>query len=88
MISISLHEANPDDMDLKYKEDREGDYEDAFQSFVFQEPSIVLSEDIKNELNFDWIYSHKDLVEIGGEYLHTTDKGLLILDDIIVDIIK
>lgn len=49
---------------------------------------VKLSEDIKNKLNFDWIYSHKDLVEIGGEYLHTTDKGLLILDDIIVDIIK
>lgn len=49
---------------------------------------VKLSADVKNELNFDWINSHKDLVEINSEYLHTTDKGLLILDDIIVDIIK
>ena len=49
---------------------------------------LKLSECVKNILNFDWINSHKDLVEINSEYLHTTDKGLLILDDIIVDIIK
>ncbi len=49
---------------------------------------VKLSEDVKKQLDFDWINSHKDLVEIDGEYLHTTDKGLLILDDIIVDIIK
>ena len=49
---------------------------------------VKLSRDIKNKLNFDWINTHKDLVETDGEYLHTTDKGLLILDDIVVDIIK
>ena len=49
---------------------------------------VKLSEDVKKQLDFDWINSHKDLVEINDEYLHTTDKGLLILDDIIVDIIK
>lgn len=49
---------------------------------------VKLSEDVKNILNFDWINSHKDLVAIDDEYLHTTDKGLLILDDIIVDIVK
>ena len=54
MISISLHEDNPDDLDLKYKEDCEGNYEDAFQSFVFQEPSIVLSESIVNLKHIDY----------------------------------
>ena len=49
---------------------------------------VKINEDVKKELNFDWINSHKDLVEINGEYLHTTPSGLLILDDIIVDIIK
>ena len=49
---------------------------------------VKLSADVKNELNFDWINSHKDLVELDSEYLHTTQNGLLILDDIIVDIIK
>ena len=49
---------------------------------------VKLNEDIKKQLNFDWIYSHKDLVEIDNEYLHTTDKGLLVLDDIVVDLTK
>ena len=49
---------------------------------------VKLGKDVKNILNFDWINSHKDLVEIDNEYLHTSDKGLLILDDIIVDIVK
>lgn len=49
---------------------------------------VKLSDDVKKQINFDWINSHKDLVAIDSEYLHTTDTGLLILDDIIVDLIK
>lgn len=49
---------------------------------------VKLSDEIKDLINFDWINSHKDLVEIDGEYLHTTHDGLLILDEIIVDLIK
>lgn len=49
---------------------------------------VKLDEDVKNILNFDWINSHQDLVETDGEYLHTMNTGLLILDDIIVDLIK
>ena len=49
---------------------------------------VLLSEDIKNQIDFDWINSHKDLVEMDGDYLHTTQNGLLILDDIIADLIK
>ena len=49
---------------------------------------VKLNNDVKNILNFDWINSHKDLVEIENEYLHTTHNGLLILDDITVDLIK
>ena len=49
---------------------------------------VKLADDVKNMLNFDWIKSHKDLVEIDNEYLHTTPKGLLILDDLILDLIK
>lgn len=49
---------------------------------------VKLTQDVKNQINFDWINSHKDLVEIDSEYLHTTPRGLLILDNIIVDLIK
>lgn len=49
---------------------------------------VKLSYDVQNQINFDWVNSHKDLVEIDGEYLHTTNAGLLILDDIIVGLTK
>lgn len=50
MISISLHMDKPEEIDLKYKKECNNDVEDAFESFVFQEPSIVLNENIMNEL--------------------------------------
>ena len=49
---------------------------------------VKLTDDVKSKINFDWINSHKDLVEINNEYLHTTHQGLLILDDLTVDLIK
>ena len=49
---------------------------------------VKLTDDVQNMINFDWIKSHKDLVEIDNEYLHTTPKGLLILDDLTLDLIK
>jgi oxygen-independent coproporphyrinogen-3 oxidase len=49
---------------------------------------VKLTPDVKSKINFDWLKSHKDLVEINSEYLHTTDQGLLILDDLTVDLIK
>ena len=49
---------------------------------------VELTKDVKKMLNFDWIKTHKDLVEIDTKYLHTTPQGLLILDDLILDLIK
>lgn len=49
---------------------------------------VKLTDDVKKQIDFDWINAHKDLVEIENEYLHTTDRGLLILDDITTDLIK
>lgn len=49
---------------------------------------VRLTDDVKNQIDFDWVNSHKDYVEKNGEYLHTTSRGLLILDDIIADLIK
>ena len=50
MVSISLHKDSPEDVDLEYKKMCNGDYEDAYQSFVFQEPSIILNGKIMDEL--------------------------------------
>lgn len=49
---------------------------------------VRLTDDVKNQIDFNWINSHKDLVEIYNEYLHTTPRGMLILDNLIVDLIK
>ena len=49
---------------------------------------VRLDADIKNQINFDWVKNHSDLVVISDEYLKTTTKGMLFLDDIMVDIIK
>ncbi len=49
---------------------------------------VKLTQDVKNMINFAWVNTHKDLVEIDGEYLHTTANGLLILDDLTLDLIK
>lgn len=49
---------------------------------------VRLTDDVKNQIDFDWVNSHKDYVEKNGEYLHTTPRGILILDDIITDLIK
>lgn len=51
-VSVSLHKQNPEEMDLKMYREFNGQVEDAFESFVFQEPSIVLSERIKDDLKF------------------------------------
>jgi len=49
---------------------------------------VKLTDDVKKILNFDWIKSHNDFVEINSEYLHTSPKGLMFLDNICTEIIK
>ena len=49
---------------------------------------VELSGDVLNQLNMDWINSHKDLVALSDKYLYTTPRGFLILDNIISEVIK
>lgn len=49
---------------------------------------VKLTDDVKSIVDFDWVNIHKDLVEINNEYLYATADGLLILDDLTVDLIK
>lgn len=71
-ISISLHESNPQKIDIEYKE-KNPNYENAFQSFIIQEPSIVLEPSIANDLNFlncNGIYLERLVAEpISLEYM-------------------
>lgn len=50
MVSVSLHEDNPQEKDIKYKKDNE-EVENAYESWVYQEPSIILNEDIMKDLS-------------------------------------
>jgi len=49
---------------------------------------VFLSDDVKNQINMDWVNTHNDLVALRGEYLYATTKGLLILDKITLEVIK
>ena len=49
---------------------------------------VTLTDDIKNQINFDWVKQHKDLVEISGEKLYATSHGMLILDNITLELTK
>lgn len=58
-VSISLHDSNPQKRDVDFKKEM-SNYENAFQSFILQEPSIVLNSNIENNLKF---------LKCGGIYL-------------------
>lgn len=72
-VSVSLHEKNPEEMDLKMYREFDGKVENAFEDFIIQEPSIVLSERIKEELiflNYPGIYLERLVAEpISLEYM-------------------
>ena len=42
----------------------------------------------KNVIDMNWAKSHPDLVQINGERISATPQGMLILDDIIVNLVK
>ena len=49
---------------------------------------VRLDSDIKSQLNTDWILKHRDLVVMDENSLRATDAGMLILDDLIMEITK
>ncbi len=71
-ISISLHESNPQKIDIEYKE-KISNCENAFQSFIIQEPSIVLEPNIAKDLkflNYNGIYLERLVAEpVSLEYM-------------------
>ena len=49
---------------------------------------VKLTDDIKSQINFDWVKKHNDLVDANGEYLYANPRGMLVLDNIILELIK
>ena len=49
---------------------------------------VLLDDVVKNIVDIDFINAHNDWVQIKNNRLIATDKGLLILDDLLVDVIR
>lgn len=49
---------------------------------------VILSDGVAKQINFDWVKNHNDLVIQSDNYLRATDKGMLMLDNIMLDLIK
>ncbi|MCQ2581007.1 MAG: radical SAM family heme chaperone HemW [Alphaproteobacteria bacterium] len=49
---------------------------------------MIIDDAIKNVLDFDFINAHNDLVKIEHNVIRATDTGILILDDLLVDILR
>lgn len=49
---------------------------------------VLLSDDVAKQINFDWVKNHSDLVVQSDKYLSATEKGMLVLDNITLDLIK
>jgi len=49
---------------------------------------VLLAKDVKNVLNMEYAKEHNELVQISGERMRATDDGILILDDLLVNLIR
>lgn len=47
-----------------------------------------LTETIKNVIDIDWVQKHPELVKIEDNRIRATDMGMMILDEIIVNVIR
>ena len=49
---------------------------------------VLLAKDIQNVLNMEYINKHPELVTICDGRMRATEQGLMILDDLLVNLIK
>ena len=49
---------------------------------------VRLTPDVVEQIDFDWVKNHSDLIIQQNEYLHATPQGFLVLDNITLDLIK
>ena len=49
---------------------------------------VKLTPDVEKQIDFDWVKNHTDLINQDNEYLYATSKGLLLLDNLTLDLIK
>ena len=49
---------------------------------------VLLAKDVKNVLNMEYATEHPEYISIDGDRMHATEHGLMILDDLLVNLIK
>ena len=49
---------------------------------------VLLAKDVQNVINIEYINNHPELVTINGDRMCATDRGLLVLDDLLVNLIN
>lgn len=49
---------------------------------------VLLANDVKNVLDMEYINNNPKLITIVGDRMHATERGLMILDDLLVNVIK
>ena len=49
---------------------------------------VLLAKDVKNVLNMEYATTHPELVTIDCDRIRATEKGLLILDDLVMHLVN
>lgn len=49
---------------------------------------VRLTDDVRRQINFDWVAANNDLVEMNEKYLYAKPRGMLVLDNITLELIK
>ena len=49
---------------------------------------VKLTPDVAQQIDFDWVKNHNDLINQNAEYLFATPRGFLLLDNLMLDLIK
>lgn len=49
---------------------------------------VLLAKDVQNVINMEYVNKHPELVLVENGRMHATDSGLIILDDLLVNLIK
>ena len=49
---------------------------------------LLLAPDVENALNMEYVKQHPELLEITNGRIHTTMAGMLVLDDVVLNLVK
>ena len=48
----------------------------------------LLTDDVKRVIDMDWVYSHPDLICMSGDCIFATVQGMMVLDDVILNVVR